>query len=214
MDGIDTPAAAQDRGIARPRFSHSVGLTLVAPWHPARAGLEAFIAEVFARRYGARVSYFAQQLVAMQDRAGQWLAAAGYTPAQNAPLFLEHYLDAPVHEALSERLGAPVARDQVVETGNLASVGAGAGRSFIFAMAALLYRLERTWVVLTATRQLLNAFHRLEIAPIVLGHADPGRLPDGGASWGSYYETHPLVVAANVPLGLLRLRAQRTDALR
>jgi hypothetical protein len=213
MDCIDT-AAAEDWADWQATFSHPVGLTLVAPSHPARAYLETFIAEVFAHQYGARISYFAQQLVALQDRAGQWLAAAGYTPAQNGPLFVEHYFDAPVHEVLSERLGVPVARSQLVETGNLASIGAGAGRKVIFRMAAMLHRLERTWVVLTATRQLLNAFQRLEIAPIVLARADPRRLPDGGASWGSYYETHPLVVAANIPLGFLHLRALGTDALR
>jgi len=32
--------------------------------------------------------------------------------------------------------------------------------------------------------------------------ADPARLPDGGASWGAYYEQEPMVMAGKIALGL------------
>jgi hypothetical protein len=213
MDCTDTSPAANRVG-SRPSVFPAAELALVSPSHPARASLEGFIAAVYAHRYGARISYFARQLVALQDRSGRLLAAAGYTPAHTAPLFIEHYLDRPVQEVLSERLRTPVDRAQVVETGNLAAIGVGAARQVIFEMAGLLHRLGRTWAVLTCTRALLNSFHRLEIAPILLACADPSRLPDRGASWGSYYDTHPLVVAVSVPLGVLQLRARSPDAIR
>ncbi len=50
-------------------------------------------------------------------RARRWVTAA----QRNGSLFLETYLDVPVEEALRQRLGVPVKRDQVVEIGCLAA---------------------------------------------------------------------------------------------
>ena len=180
--------------------------------HPRRACLERFIAEVYLRRYGARIDHFAQQLIAFQDEVGNWLAAAGYTPAGNAALFVEQYLDVPVEEALTARIGTPVARHQVVEAGNLAAVGPGAARDMIVSLAGLLHRLQLGWVVLTGTRTLLNSFFRLGLAPIALAHAKPHRLPDCGKGWGDYYQTGPIVVAVDITAGFLSLQTrQRAD---
>ncbi len=102
----------------------------------------------------------------------------------------------------------PVARHQVAEAGNLAAVGPGAARDIIVSLAVLLHRLQLGWVVLTGTRALLNSFFRLGLAPIALAHANPRRLPDCGRSWGSYYRTDPIVVAADVTAGFLSLQAR------
>jgi hypothetical protein len=96
----------------------------------------------------------------------------------------------------------------VVEAGNLAAVGPGAARSMICSLAVLLHRLQLGWVVLTGTRTLLNAFFRLGLVPIALAHASPQRLPDRGRSWGSYYQTDPIVVAADITAGLLSLQGR------
>lgn len=62
---------------------------------PARALVEAFIHDVYARRYGAQVRHFTPVLAFLRDDAGI-VAAAGYREAQASALFLERYLDAPV----------------------------------------------------------------------------------------------------------------------
>ena len=54
----------------------------------------------------------------------------------------------------------------------------------------------------TATRELRNAFTRLGLAPLELSPADPARLPDGGARWGSYYANEPVVVAGRIALAV------------
>jgi hypothetical protein len=136
------------------------------------------------------------------------VAALGYTRAGSARLFAEQYLDAPAEEAISGKVAAPVRREQIVEVGNLAASSPGAARRVILAMTGLLNTLACTWVVFTSTRLLLNSFDRLNVHTIGLATADPGRLSDGGESWGRYYETDPRVMAANIPLHFGRLCRQ------
>jgi hypothetical protein len=179
----------------------------------ARSSLERFIAERYAGVYGAHIDHFAEHLVGLRDAARGWSAAVGYTLAGASPLFLEQYLDQPIEAAIEQALGEALARNQIVEVGNLAACTPGAARRVIRSMTALLHRMERTWVVFTSTRSLLNSFARLGIEPIVLAPANPARLPDGGRSWGTYYETEPHVMTANIPLGLIHLGLTEHDGV-
>lgn len=174
--------------------------------HANRGSLERFVAESYEKAYGARITHYAETLVGVRDPGGAWSAGLGYTLAERAPLFVEHYLDQPIEAAIESCLGAPVARRQVVEVGNLAASEPGAARRVIVRMTALLNDLGRTWVVFTSTRSLLNSFARLRIPSIVLGRADPSRLPGCGQNWGTYYDTDPQVMTANIPRGFVHLR--------
>jgi hypothetical protein len=184
------------------------GLEILPSGHRGRAELQQFIADAYARAYGAHVRHFARTLVGLRHPDSRWNAAVGYTLAGPAPLYLEQYLDQPVEVAVTERVGVPVRRDQLVEVSNLAAASTGAAREIIVRMTALLNRLGRSWVVLTSTKALLNSFARLDIRPILIALADPCRLPDGGASWGTYYASQPWVVTASIPLGYARLAAR------
>jgi hypothetical protein len=180
---------------------------ILSPGHPDRTSLQRFIADVYARAYGAEVCHFARTLAGLRRADGQWSGAVGYTLAGPEPLFLEQYLDQPIEAALAERLGVAVRREQIVEAGNLAASSAGAARDIIVRMAVLLNTLGRCWVALTLTGELLNSFARLDLHPIAIAQADPGRLPDGGASWGTYYACQPRVMVASIPAGYARLAA-------
>lgn len=170
--------------------------------HPQRAAFEQFIAKRFLRAYGASVSHFLPQLLGVRDGLAQWQAAAGYAPAQQQRLFLEQYLDRPIEQHLAAALGRPVARADVVEVGNLAASSAGMARALIPELARHLHRLDYRWVVFTATRALRNSFHRLGLRPLPIAPADPSRLEGGGASWGSYYQQDPQVMAGLIALGV------------
>ena len=170
--------------------------------HPQRAAFEQFIARRFLRAYGASVTHFLPQLLGVRDGLAQWQAAAGYAPAAQQRLFLEQYLERPVEQHLAAALGRPVARDGVVEVGNLAASSAGMARALIPQLARHLHRLGYRWVVFTATRALRNSFHRLGLRPLPIAAADPARLDGGGASWGSYYAQDPQVMAGRIALGL------------
>lgn len=75
-------------------------------------------------------------------------------------------------------------------------------RTLIPELARHLHRLGYAWVTFTATRALRNSFRRLGLQPIKLAAADPARLEDGGASWGTYYAQDPVVVACEISQGL------------
>lgn len=170
--------------------------------HPARAAFEHFIAARFRRAYGARVSHFLPHLLGVRDRLARWQAAAGYAAAGAQTLFLEQYLDRPIEYAIASVLGRPVARSSIVEVGNLAAVSAGMARALIPQLARHLHRLGYSWVAFTATHALRNSFQRLGLRPLSLMPADPARLADGGASWGTYYDHDPVVMAGKIAHGL------------
>lgn len=180
-------------------------LELVAPGHPERRALEAFIADEFARIHGARVQHFCRMLVACRDACGKLVGALGYTAARDGALFLEHYLDLPVETAIAGKAGQAIARADIVEVGNLAGRCAGAARALIVFMTRHLFQQGYTWVAFTATRALLNSFARLRLLPTVLADADPGRLGEAGRAWGSYYASRPQVMFGNIGYGHAQL---------
>ncbi len=177
--------------------------------HPERQSLEAFIAQVFSKTYGATVSHFAHTLLGWKDKTGQWVAALGYTPAENQPLFVESYGGKPMETQVSERLGSALNRQTLVEVGNLAATSAGAARMLIANAVIHLHRMGFSWVVFTATRALLNSFDRLEVKAFELGAADPARLPDRGQSWGTYYNSRPSIMSGSITLAYLSLMAKQ-----
>lgn len=169
-----------------------------------RGEVEAFIREVFARHYGARVSTFAPNLLMLQQ-SGRIVAATGWRSARSDTLFLEHYLDCPIEQLLSQLAGQPVARERIVEVGNLAADRPGGSPQVIMALASDLDRRGYDWVVFTATRELIRIFTRLGLPLLALARADPARLGEAASDWGSYYDTEPIVVAGRIDVAMERI---------
>lgn len=183
------------------------GLEVLAPGDTGRAGVEQFIAGVYARRFGARVSQFAPHLVGLRDpHSGAWVAAAGFRFADQSPLFLERYLEAPIEHLLSQHRGRPVARQGIVEVGHLSATRPGAGRLLIPLLGHHLARESTQWVVSTLTQELRHLFIRMGVTPIALGQADPAAVGPDVADWGSYYEHHPVVLAGRLDAALRLMR--------
>lgn len=164
-------------------------------------GIEAFIRERFAARYGARIRHFMPALLQLEDTHGSRLGAVGLRSAAVEPLFLERYLDLPIEAEIARESGTPVARSQIIEVGNLAARGAGHARLLIVALTSLLASHGYDWVVFTGTSEVLNSFGRLDLGTLRLADADPERMGDERADWGSYYDNHPQVMAGNVRRG-------------
>lgn len=188
---MTTPTTCLTSGAAR----------LVGPDSPERAETEAFIAAVYRARYGAELTHFLPQLLAYRDAGGRLTAAVGWRGGAHGRLFVENYLDGPVEDALAAALGRPVPRGSLVEVGNFAAVGAGDARAVIVDVTHLLHAAGLRWVLFTATRQLRNAFERLGLVPTPLAPARPERLTDGGAHWGSYYQTQPQLMFGDIAAG-------------
>jgi hypothetical protein len=191
------------------RLAGQPGLDLIGSFATAdgtmRGQMERFVQSRFAEVYGARVGRFMPELLGL-CRSGELLAVIGLRPAVEGPLFLETYLDQPACHVLRQRSGMPLAREHLVEVGNLAATAPGAARLLITALTHYLAHRGFTWVVFTGTPMLLNSFQRLTLSPVDLGPADPLRLGDQQASWGSYYATQPRVMGGYVPEGLAQLQ--------
>lgn len=189
------------------RAAPRLALRRVGPTAPAsdRAALEAFIGARFAERYGARIRHFMPELLGLEDGAGQLRASVGLRDAGCEPLFLERYLDHPVECEIRAACGYLPPRARIVEVGNLAARSGGAARLLIVALADLLATEGFDWVVFTATPEVVNSFHRLELEPIALGEAQASRMGAELADWGSYYDAHPQVMAGHIRRGRARL---------
>lgn len=204
FSGAAVPGAGQAPATrATGRTSYEV--EYVCRGDPARASLEAFISRSFHAAHGAILSHFCDTLLGCRDSGGQWIAALGYSLAQDGPLFLEQYLDEPLEHAIGARAGHPVARGEIVEVGNLAAAHPGAARALIVSMTRLLHGQGLHWVAFTATASLLNSFTRLRLKPGVLAAADPLRLADAGRCWGSYYDAQPQVMFGDIRYGYAQL---------
>ncbi|NHW02145.1 thermostable hemolysin [Stutzerimonas degradans] len=170
-----------------------------------RAALESFIRQRFAEHYGARVQHFMPCLLGLHGEHGEVQGAVGLRSARRRPLFLERYLDEPIEQAVSQRCGRAVPREEIVEVGNLAAFGNASARLLIVALTDLLVAQGFRWVVFTGTPALLNSFQRLALDPLALGLADPARMGEELADWGNYYACRPQLMAGEILPGHQRL---------
>ncbi len=172
---------------------------------PRRVALEDFIRQRFAEHYGARVHHFMPCLLGLHGEHGQVQGAVGLRSAQRRSLFLERYLDQPIEQAVAQRCGRDVPREEIVEVGNLAAFGNASARLLIVALTDLLVAQGFRWVVFTGTPALLNSFQRLALEPQALGPADPARMGEELADWGSYYASRPQLMVGEILPGHQRL---------
>lgn len=170
-----------------PRFG------LQTPGSAERAAVEAYIHDRFAGVHHAEVTHFLPNLISLRC-GGEYSAAVGLAPAGNGKVFAEQYLAAPVEQVISEKLGLQVARDQIIEIGNLVSTWKGSSLLLFIVIGEVMQRLGYHYVMFTGTREVKALLARLHYSPIVLADANPSLLPDGGASWGSYYTNNPQVM--------------------
>lgn len=171
---------------------------------PRRKETEAFIRMIFARHHGAQVSSFAPNLLLLEEQQ-RVVAATGWRAARSDVLFLEHYLDQPIEEAMAQLANQRVSRERIVEVGHLAAEKAGGTVQVVMALATHLDRLGYEWVVFTATRELIGIFTRLGLPLLALAPADPARLGDAAGAWGHYYDSQPIVVAGRIRMAIERI---------
>ncbi|WP_246166725.1 thermostable hemolysin [Marinobacter salinexigens] len=177
-------------------------LSEVRPESDVAGRVADFISRRFRLAYGAEPVLRIPRLLALTTAQGALLAAVGVRNAATEHLFLEDYLDDPVESYLPEPL---LKRSDIVEIAHLAGVEAGVSRYLFAGLAVWLHNAGCQWVVCTGTNQLRNSFRRVGIDTHVIASADPDRLSDGGAGWGSYYEHQPVVMAMNVAQSMAAL---------
>jgi len=178
-------------------------LSEITPDTALAATVAEFIRRRFLQAYGAEPALRIPLLLALTSAGGTLLAAVGVRNAARERLFLEDYLSVPVESVMPV---TDIARNRIAEIAHLAGVEAGVSRHLFASLTVWLQGAGYDWVVCTGTDQLRNSFHRLGIATRVLAHANPAKLPDGGAGWGRYYDHQPVVMAIKVADSLSALR--------
>jgi hypothetical protein len=190
MDISDFPEIAAE---------HSGAARLSVAQGKQRLAVQEFIAEQFARAHQARIKHFMPVLLSLNAANGELAMVCGLRAAAVSDLFLEQYLVQPVETALAAAAGKPIARNVIVEVGNLAVSTETPARHLIIALTRYLAETPMQWVVCTVLPQLRNSFTRLGIAHHELGVARlESLLPAERADWGNYYTHQPTVIAINV----------------
>lgn len=187
------------------RLSPSL-ISIAGLFSPERLRVERFIEDKFREAYGAVITRHYPILMSVRDEEDNILGALGFRYAKDEPLFLEQYLPVPVQEAHARVTGEILPRAAFVESGNLASLGNGASIFLFTAMHAYLLQHGFSTISVTATDFLHRYFLTLGLRPNVLGPADQSLLPDGGASWGNYYEANPRVITGDIQDTYCRLK--------
>ena len=171
---------------------------------PDRDEIETFLNRIYAEKYGARFSSHFPHFLCARDKTGRLNSVIGFRFLRHHDAFLQQYLDEPVETAVARVIGRPVARAQIVEMGSFASTGANVVGLFA-ELASHLHAAGAAYAVATSTRKLLRCFRSLGMETHSIAPADPSRLADGGATWGTYYGTDPEVVAGDIMTASARL---------
>jgi hypothetical protein len=168
----------------------------VAQHAPCRNEVENFIKAVFAQVYGANITQFMPNLVALRDANGVLMAAFGLRPAVSEPLFLEQYIDEPIEQLISQRLGREITRKQITCIGNLAVANPRNAGVLIAHVIQHSLDIGIEWAVATAHHSLQNGLVKGGRDVYALAPADPARLSESALNqWGSYYRHLPQIVA-------------------
>lgn len=161
-----------------------------------RREVEAFIHAVFKVSYGANITAFMPTLVALRDSNGVLMAAFGIRSAAQEALFLEQYLDRPIEQLLTEKLGKNITRNQVTCIGNLAVSNPRNAGVLIAHIIQHSLDIGIEWCVATAHHSLQNGLIKSGRDVYPLHIADKALLPPEQQSiWGSYYDNLPQVIA-------------------
>jgi hypothetical protein len=181
-----------------PQNAQAVTCLAVGPNERLRSELEAFVNAAFLRKHRAHVRNFMPTLLLWKD-GGSPMGVVGMRAARDEPLYLEHYLGAPIEHVLAERAGGPVQRTRIVEVGHLASCNCLAAARIAAALPRYLLECDYEWIVFTATRTVRGILSRLGAPLHELAVASAGCVSGTSDSWGRYYDSDPRVCAGFLP---------------
>ena len=185
--------------VALERFTHltPASIFITRNKKEERKRVEKFIHDVFFEIYGATIDSFYPTLMSVHDEWNNIFAAVGFRSAGECSLFLEQYLEQPIDDIAHNIFGNKVKRSSIVEVGNLAATAQGASIFLFVAMTAYFKQMGFSHLVFTGTKALHLHFRRMGLNPQLIGSAKPDALEDA-SKWGSYYETEPRIIIADI----------------
>jgi hypothetical protein len=199
LDAVNRETAAMDAPKAAAPRAVALQLAEACPGDRERPELEAYVRAAFARSHAAQVHTFMPSLLGFRDARQRLRGVLGLRAAAAAPLYLEHYLDQPVEDAIAGATGQPLRRTEIVEVGHLAAGNCRSAVGMIAQLPAYLLARDFGWIVFTATRTVRQILLGLGAPLVELARADGARVANGMDAWGGYYDNDPRVFAGHLP---------------
>lgn len=132
-------------------------------------------------------------------------ACAGFSSADQNPLFLEQYLDQPIEAMLSEQFDCPVSRRDIVEIGGFAVDDKQFALPMMIQLAPAFRAAGFQYAVCTVTSVVQRCLDKIGIQSVSLGAADANRVDTTGNAWGKYYALTPVILAGNIQTNLEKI---------
>ena len=168
------------------------------PESDGRKTVEAYIHEVFRKRYGAHVVDFYPLLITIENCQGEIIAALGLRFASEHALVVEDYAHQNMSALLERNLHASGQRKNMIEVGNLASSHSGYAKFLFVAMTRILSDWHFQWLAFTAVPSVLNVFRKLKLNPVEVCDACHEDLQGSQSDWGDYYQHQPRVMLGDI----------------
>ena len=133
-------------------------------------------------------------------------------PQELRLIYVEKYLHSPVEQEIGQHFKTAIARDSVVEIGNLMSTWKGSSLLLFILLTGILSRIEREWVVFTVTKEVESLLAKMQFEQVYLADADINKLEDEQDQWGRYYDDKPKVMFGNIAEAIDPLKNQALAA--
>jgi hypothetical protein len=171
--------------------------TLIGTDSPERRSLEERVRTGFGFHFGAAIHGFMPQLALYRHHTGRE-GVIGVRSAADQPLFLEHYLDAPIQLMIAEASGQAVSRSRIAEVGQFVVDDRDIVGSFFRDLVPFLRREGFDWVCFTGTNRIRAILKRVGLNGLAVATAAADRAAPTGDHWGNYYDHEPIVIVGKL----------------
>ncbi|VAV83675.1 hypothetical protein MNBD_DELTA01-949 [hydrothermal vent metagenome] len=176
-----------------------------------RSEVEEFSKNIYRRFYSAELTTFPDELLAITYGTKEIISCIGITSAAISPLYLEQYIGGPIEREIAAITRRSVEREEIVEIGTLAIRSKSTCRMIISALAGVLVKRKKKFLVFTAVKTLRNTLTNLEVPFTTLARARATQVKDS-SKWGSYYNASPEVIMIDIESCRVALRELMNNA--
>ena len=198
-------AFVSNRILARLPFVSGINIELDGRNSVHRKLVETYIYDKFSESYGADVQHFLPYVFTLNCNENI-CATVGIRTAESEPLYLEKYLRYSIEQEIGIQFKTAIKRSSIVEIGNLVSTWRGSSQLLFIFLTDLLIRMNREWVVFTATKEVETLLNKMNFTLIHLADASAEMLSDEKDKWGSYYQENPKVMFGHIPTAMSILK--------
>ncbi len=198
-------AFVSNKILARLPFISRIKIDLDGNDSEQRALVEAYIYKKFSERYGANVQHFLPYLLVLRCN-DNICAAVGIRAAESGPLYIEKYLRYPIEQEIGVHFKTAIQRNNIVEIGNLVMTWRGSSQLLFLLLTDLLSRINREWVVFTATKEVEHLLNKMNFTLIHIADAPGEKLGVETNQWGSYCQDKPRVMFCYIPSAMSILK--------